>query len=280
MDGFKTIEIMGISFPAPDAFMKDTPKKSCAFLDNGFCEICSCSICEGGYLVAEWKKQADLTAPMKQCSCVSEAINRKHLRVSGLSELAERCTFDSFITSEAWQRALKDKALEYLKEWKRNSFFLSGQSGSGKTHLCTAICNEIIHSGARLKYFQWIKDGTKLKTLVSDRELYRLEIKPCLSADVLYIDDFLKGDISNADLRLAFEIIDSRYISGKSTIISSERNLSSIRTKDEALAGRIYEMCSNGKYCQKLSGSDKNMRFKKSQNGIETIPVSDNSVQN
>ena len=59
---------------------------------------------------------------------------------------------------------------------------------------------------------------------------------------VLYIDDFLKGGASDADIRLAFEILNARYNDSKlKTIISSEMDLTAILNRDEALGGRIYE---------------------------------------
>jgi DNA replication protein DnaC len=197
---------------------------------------------------------------------MSKAVNRHRLKENGLLELSEKCTFESYVPKEQWQYAFKEKALEYACEWKNNSFFVSGQSGSGKTHIVTAIYNKAFESGASLCYFQWVRDSTKLKGLVNDPESYKAAIKECMNADLLCIDDFFKQSVTDADIRLAYEIINGRYISEKPVIISSERDLTfirNIRSSDgEAIAGRIYEMCGKGKYCIQLSGVDKNQRFK------------------
>jgi DNA replication protein DnaC len=74
--------------------------------------------------------------------------------------------------------------------------------------------------------------------------LYELKTFP-----VLYIDDFLKGGITDADIRLAFELLNYRYNnSSLLTIISSEVDLKNIFDADEALAGRIYERAKGNIY--------------------------------
>jgi len=159
---------------------------------------------------------------------------------------------------------MKKAAQDYLAVCREQSFFLSGQSGCGKTHLCTALCNEIIRRGGSLRYFRWVKDGTRLKQLVSDTE-YDREIRALITTPYLYVDDLLKQEISAGDIRLVYEIVNGRYIAGRPTILSSERSLETIRAardgEGEAVAGRIFEMCGHGKTCIQLSGADKNLRF-------------------
>lgn len=201
----------------------------------------------------------------RKCSCMGTAYSRHLLEVCGLDKLAERCTFDTYTTNEDWKRVVKEKAMEYAAGWKNNSFFISGQSGSGKTHICTAICNIAVKEGANLRYFRWVEDGTKLKGLLSTPAEYDKEIKKLTDCDLLYLDDLFKIGTNQADLRLAHEIINSRYTARKPVIISSERSLPFIRDlsgKDgEAIAGRIFEMCDRGKYCIGLNGAEKNLRF-------------------
>ena len=162
----------------------------CSYLDNGFCLSCDCGACEGGFLIAEWRsaqREGNATAGPKECACVQRARNRKHLRDSGLAALVERCTFESYLAESPWQRAARQKALDYLEDYRSQGFFLSGQSGSGKTHLCTAVCNEIIQKGGRLKYFQYVHDGTHLKQLLAERESYEQEIRALLEVPLLYL---------------------------------------------------------------------------------------------
>ena len=177
----------------------------------------------------------------EQCECAVRKANLRRLERSGLMELTERCSFESFDTSEPWQRQAKEKALAYLKSPKGSWFYIGGRSGSGKTHLCTAICKELIDSGKEVYYFKWRDEAPWLKALIKDYEAYREKMKKLSDIPVLYIDDFLKGSVTEADLNLAYQILNERYNTQKRTVISSERSIKDIAVYDEAIAGRIYE---------------------------------------
>ena len=259
---------MGVTIRRSRALPDSEAAAACSYLRNGFCRTCDCGECEGGYLIDEWReaqRRGDLGAGPRECACVQRARNRKHLRDSGLEALAEKCTFETFRTEAAWQRTAKELALRYLEDRRTEWLFLSGQSGSGKTHLCTAVCGEIMKRGGRLRYFQYVRDGTRLKQLTGEGEAYGREIRTLLTAEHLYIDDLFKQEISAADIRLAYEILNGRLIAGRPTILSLERSLEFIRQarggEGEAIAGRIYEGCGRGRYCLELSGREKNRRF-------------------
>lgn len=61
---------------------------------------------------------------------------------------------------------------------------------------------------------------------------------------MLYIDDFFKTqqgtNVTPADVKLAFELLNWRYIKNKITIFSSERFIQDIMNIDESLS-RIFE---------------------------------------
>ena len=88
----------------------------------------------------------------------------------------------------------------------------------------------------------WRDDIVKLKACVTDSEEYSRQIKPFKSVQVLYIDDFLKGKVTEADINIAFEILNYRYHNqSMRTIISSERSIEEVLDIDEAVGSRIYE---------------------------------------
>ena len=66
-----------------------------------------------------------------------------------------------------------------------------------------------------------------------------------MNVDLLYLDDFLKiaagKEPSAADVRIAHELLNHRYVARKKTIISSERYLTEIADIDQAIGGRIAE---------------------------------------
>lgn len=261
-----TISVLGVTIRRSPASVISKP--TCSHLQSGLCRRCTCDRCEGGWLLDEMReatRRGDLSVGARECACVERARSRKRLRDSGLENLAARCRFDNFDTRTKWQAGIRETAQEYLREAKHMSFFISGQSGCGKTHLCTAICNELIEKGGRLRYFQWVRDGTRLKRLVNEGPGYEEEIRELIRIPFLYIDDLFKQELTAADIRLAYEILNGRCIAGRPVILSSEHNLNYIRQardgEGEAIAGRIFESCGRGRYCIQLTGDDRDLRF-------------------
>lgn len=165
----------------------------------------------------------------------------RRIKNSGLSDMINRYSFDNYETPDETRRKTKAKAVAYVSE-DTSWFYIAGRSGSGKSHICTAICAELINKGKDVYYMSWRDESTAIKACVTDTEAYESKMKKLKTVDILYIDDFLKGGDTDADIRLAFEIINSRYNDKKyRTIISSERDITELLERDEALGGRIYE---------------------------------------
>lgn len=166
-------------------------------------------------------------------------------------------TFDSYEAKENWQMAIKKRAMEYTQREDR-WFFIGGQVGAGKTHICKAILTELSKSKS-VDSMEWISASRTLKGMVNTPE-YQTEIIRYRKAQVLLIDDFFYGNVTDADKALAREIINYRYIEHLTTIINSERTISEIAHIDEGTAGRIKERA--GQYVMNL-GKDtrKDMRI-------------------
>lgn len=182
-----------------------------------------------------------------ECSTIRKSIMR--MKRSGLEDVIKEKTFAKFETLEEWHKVVKQSAMEYAKD-PAGWFFIGGQSGSGKTHLCTAICRELLLRGMETYYMKWIEDAPKLKGLSLDAEERENIISKYKNAKVLYIDDLFKTGKDHdetqkptgADIRLAFEIINYRYCKPDLlTIISSEWTINELLDIDEATGGRICE---------------------------------------
>ena len=179
---------------------------------------------------------------LEECECAAKRRSLKRIKKSGLEKLLQIFTFDTYETPSKWQKTAKQTAMDYLANTVGAWFVIAGTPGTGKTHLCTAICKELIDAGKDVRYMQWRQDAPRLKAKVNDREEYEDEIWKLSHTDVLYIDDFLKGTVTEADINLAFEILNARYNQPDAkTIISSEKTIEQILDVDEAIGSRIYQ---------------------------------------
>lgn len=194
----------------------------------------------------------------RECACMTIRRSRQMLKTSGLSHLADRCTFDAYKATTPWQKAIKASA-ERFSDADTGFFFIGGQSGAGKTHICTALAVSFINRCKSTRYMLWTDEAARLKACANDDQ-YASLVWPLKSVDVLYIDDLFKptgvnSQPTSADIRLAYEIINYRYNAGnKITIISSERTIDEIFAIDEAIGGRIREYA--GENCHNI-GRDK-----------------------
>lgn len=195
------------------------------------------------------------TIMAKNCTCLSIRKIKKNLLNSGINqETFEKYCFETFEAKEEWQIKIKNKFFDYLKEIQKGNkywLYIGGISGLGKTHLCTSVAKELIRLGYNFKYMLWKDEIIKLKQLkkssfTDNIELYEIKMNELKNIDILYIDDLFKlidKFSKEEDLNIAYEIINSRYINNKITIISCEYEKQQIKDFDMAIFGRIYEKC-------------------------------------
>lgn len=194
----------------------------------------------------------------RECKCMTTRRNAWRIEKSGLSDLMKRYTFDKWKAAEPWQESIAQKAKSFAENpdgW----LAVCGKSGTGKTHICTAVCGELMKNGKSVRYMLWREAGTKIKTAIKEPDEYARLVDPLKMVKVLYIDDLFKtgkGQMpTTADVNLAFEIINHRYnTEGLITIVSSEMTMEEIMDVDEAVGSRIYERAAkHGNYFD-LSG--------------------------
>lgn len=227
----------------------------------------NCDVCKNKGFKAKLDENGNEVYEFCKCYKIRETLNRA--RRSGLGNILSDFTFDKFIATEDWQKTIKAKAQEFCRNDNAKWFFIGGQVGSGKSHICTAIVGHYIKAGYESAYMMWCEESKKLKALVTDYDEYRKHIKRYKDSPVLYIDDFLKTKAgespTQADINLAFEIINHRLFSNdKITIISSEKTLNDILEYDEATMSRVYK--ESGEYRFNISKDiKKNYRLRDSQ---------------
>lgn len=178
------------------------------------------------------------------CDCMETRNTKSKLKKNGMAPLLNK-VFDTFSVRTEFQKTIKQKAFE--NTLVKDGFFIGGQSGAGKTHICSAICNALLAQKHQVMYSIWTTDFKDLNFMMNNRDEYRKKIKELQTVEVLFIDDLFKGkigtELSNSDITNVFEVLNYRCNNKRKTIISSEYNFNEILKIDEGVAGRIKEIC-------------------------------------
>lgn len=210
----------------------------------------------------------------KQCKCVEQDKIKRLMKSSDITNEFKKLGFQNFNTSGKPQVIIDayDCALEYYQEFnaikklRQNSIALLGQPGAGKTHLLTAVANNLIN---RLRvpvlYFPFVEGFSDLKDDFDklEEKLHRMK-----EVDVLFIDDLFKpvstetregrkrkARATEWQIEQTCLIVNYRYLNHKPIMVSSELTIDELVEIDEALGTRIYEMCED--YCVVIKGDRK-----------------------
>ncbi len=187
---------------------------------------------------------------MRKCRCCKIKRAKELAERSGISGEFLQKSFASFDTrGNPVLAGARNKAEGYVKNFaasrhgRHNSIMFCGQPGAGKTHLGTAICSSLMAMGIPVIYMPYRNAMTRIKQHIGDEAAYSKELGIYMDADVLYIDDMLKGRLTDTDINVMYEIINHRYMHNLPLIISTEKDLDGLLLFDEAVGSRIIEMC-------------------------------------
>jgi DNA replication protein DnaC len=210
------------------------------------------------------------TKAARFCECRETKRYKRILESSGISEAFSKKTLNEYKPKNKLQTEIKQMAVNYITNFntiraeRNNSLALTGQVGSGKTHITIAIANALMKQNIGVLYMQYREVITLLKQLITDEESYSQEINKYKNATVLLIDDLFKGSMRNgkipeSDLSIKFDIINYRYLKQSPILVSSEFNIERIIEFDEATGSRIGQMCSGR--IMNLTGKELNNRI-------------------
>lgn len=188
---------------------------------------------------------------MKDCECHKKVVSQNLIKSSEITEEFKKVGFGSFelegkhqLINDAYQCAINYfKDFDSIKGSRHNSISLLGQPGCGKTHLLTAVANNlIVKKQVSVLYFPFVEGFNDLK---DDFNLLEQKIQRMKRVGVLFIDDLFKGREfpTGFQIEQMFGVINYRYLNHKPIMVSSEKTVDELCDIDEALGTRIYQMC-------------------------------------
>lgn len=190
------------------------------------------------------------------CECMRKMIINENLLSSGMGALIEKQTFDNFDIE--WY---KDDAKNY-EQMKNNlkivksfadgfklrsgkNLIIFGTTGTGKTHLTTALARTVIEKGYEVVY-------NSIQSIIDDFENDKFRHgfsadKPVsdkyLECDLLIIDDLGTEFTTQFSLSVIYNLLNTRQNKGLSTVITTNLKNSEFNAKYE---DRIYSRIVGG----------------------------------
>lgn len=217
----------------------------------------SCPKCEGKeYLFDE-------EGAVYWCECREKRIAIERIEKSGLSLRFDNNRFSNYRVDNIQRQNAIRICKSYIANFdKTKNLILSGQVGSGKTHLAIATSRVLLDT-VGVKYADFVNEISRLKFNQLDQEEYTKSVDAYKNATVLFIDDLYKGDVSPATQRIVQDIVNYRYNNNKAMIITTELNKNELLAVNEATTSRLIEMCFEGEseYFVEFSGKELNYRI-------------------
>ncbi len=188
------------------------------------------------------------------CDCLRKELVMASLEASGLYSLVETQSFKTF-SLDYYEKddkiIMKQNALrlwDFANSFvpgKSDSFLFIGATGLGKTHLSSAVARVLIEKGAYVVYESSI-------TLFGDFEARRFggngynsetgdDVDRYTECDLLIIDDLGCEVTNNFTLSCLYNIINTRIMMHKSTIINTNLSQSELRKRyTDRIISRIF----------------------------------------
>ncbi len=201
------------------------------------------------------------------CSCMRELIRLEGIKESGMGKLIEKQSFETFDLS--WYKENSDtysRMTNNVKELKRfadnftdslsETYLFIGKTGTGKTHLSSAVAKRVIEKGFSVLY-------DSVQNIISDFEtdkfknaygFHELKAEKYLTTDLLIVDDLGTEFTSQFTLSVLYNLINTRQNKGLSTIISTNLTPEELSAKYE---DRIFSrLIGSGSTILVFSGRD------------------------
>ena len=140
----------------------------------------------------------------------------------------------------------------FIKEKPQVSLYYQGACGTGKTFLASLIAKEWLRNFKSVIFgdVPYLMEEIKRTFDGKDADSQKLLDKYC-DADLMVLDDIGAGQLTEWNVGILYQIINRRYVSGKSNVLTSNYDFAGLEkrlsARDEVSAmrivSRLYEMC-------------------------------------
>jgi len=171
------------------------------------------------------------------------------------------------------------KAHFYVEHWETMQaenigYLLWGGVGTGKSYFAGCIANALMEQGTHVCMTNFALILNDLAASFEGRNEYIARLCRC---PLLILDDFGMERGTEYGLEQVYNVIDSRYRSGKPLIVTTNLTLEELQHPQDTAHARIYdrllEMCApvrfTGENFRKATAQEKMERLKKLMNGKE-----------
>ena len=197
---------------------------------------------------------------VEMCACLMEQYKKEQRdSLSSLLKLGDE-TFDNFdlsyyddapapdtgISPRRSMEIIYETCVEYARKFgnKSMNLFFNGAPGLGKTFLSACIARVVAENGRSVVYdmaayvFSKFEDAKFSRT--DDLDEARGEVKRYLECDLLIIDDLGTEMTTTFTISALYEIINTRLVTGRKTIVSSNLALYELRRRySEQIMSRL-----------------------------------------
>ncbi len=188
------------------------------------------------------------------CECLRKELVLASLEASGLYSLVETQSFQTF-SLDYYEKddkiIMKQNAVrlwEFAKNFvpgKSGSFLFIGATGLGKTHLSSAVARVLIEKGAYVVYESAITLFGEFEARRFGGSSYNSEsgddVDRYTECDLLIIDDLGCEITNNFTLSCLYNIVNTRIIMHKSTIINTNLSQAELRKRySDRIISRIF----------------------------------------
>lgn len=214
-----------------------------------------------------------------RCDCLKALIVKNLGANANLTEYMKNQTFENFDFSlfEDIERDGKTvpvkkimrRAVEICMDFSENfqkdkqNLILSGNAGTGKTYLSSCIANRVLSRGKTVYYTSAYKLFEMLEAIKFGKDTFGADettARYVYDVDLLIIDDLGTEFMTQFTSAAFFDIVNSRLISGKSTVISTNLGLEGIT---DLYSQRVSSRIMGDYKAITLLGSDVRPKLKK-----------------